>query len=302
MNTQLEGVLCAAGAFLLWGLLPVYWKLLKAIPAPTLLCHRIIWSALFYFGVVLGLKKQREVSKILRSKSELKLVVIAGVLVGVNWLIYIYAINSNHVLEASMGYFLTPLANVFLGFFVLGENLASFQWAAVGLAALGVVNIARVGDQRAPLISLALAITFGCYGLIKKKTRVLPSVFSWLETMTLFLPAIAYLIFFDSSLKQAFSWPNLPLVILSGIVTGVPLLLFARAANHLTLSTIGFMQYISPTLQFSLAVFFYREPFTQAQRVGFSCIWIAIATYLVGAARLKSGRQRVTMSQLGANE
>jgi chloramphenicol-sensitive protein RarD len=276
-----KGILAGIGAYILWGLFPIYWRLLEEVPAIEILANRMVWSFVFV-ALLLTIQKDwhwlREVS---RNRKTMLTYTLAAILLSVNWFTYIWAVNAGYVVEASLGYFINPLVNFLLGVIFLGEKLRGGQVAAVVLAGLGVVYL-TVSYGSLPWISLVLAFTFGMYGLIKK-TATLESMHGFsLETMVLFLPALFFLLYRESSGVGTFVQLGAVvtlLLVLSGPVTSIPLLLFGYSARRIPLSMLGFIQYIAPTLQFLLGVFVFAEPFPPARMVGFSIIWMALLVY-----------------------
>jgi chloramphenicol-sensitive protein RarD len=276
-----KGILAGIGAYTLWGLFPIYWRLLEQDPAIEILAHRMVWSLVFVAGILTLQKEWRWLGEVLRNRRTVAIYTLAAILLSLNWYTYIWAVNAGYVVEASLGYFINPLVNFLLGVIFLGEKLRGGQVAAVILAGLGVVYL-TVNYGSLPWISLVLAFTFGMYGLIKK-TAPLESMHGFsLETLVLFLPALAYLFYRNTSGIGAFVHQGLlvtMLLILAGPVTSIPLLMFGYAARRIPLSMLGFIQYITPTLQFLLGVFVYFEPFPKARLVGFGIIWLALLVY-----------------------
>jgi len=276
-----RGLLYGITAYLLWGLLPLYWRALKEVPALEILSHRVIWS--FVLGVVL-LSAQRNwkwVKQLAHRPIAAIFLVIAALLLAVNWLTYIWAINAGFVVESSLGYFINPLVNVLLGVIVLHERLRFGQWIAIAVAASGVLYL-TVSVGSLPWIGLTLAFTFGFYALIKKKVQI-PTIEGYsVEMAALTLPAIGYLLWLGSSDQQSFAQGNPAISLLligSGLITAVPLLCFSAAARRLPLSTLGLLQYMAPTMQFILGVTVFGEVLTEARIIGFSIIWAALIIY-----------------------
>jgi len=276
-----KGILAGIGAYILWGLFPIYWRLLEGVPAIEILVHRMVWSMLFVAAILTIKKDWHWLRGAVHNRRMMLTYTLAAILLSINWFTYIWAVNAGFVVEASLGYFINPLVNILLGVIFLGEKLRSGQVAAVILAVLGVVYL-TVSYGSLPWISLILAFTFGMYGLIKK-TAPLESMHGFsLETLVLFLPALGYLIYREASGVGAFVHEGggvTLLLILAGPVTSIPLLLFGYSARRIPLSMLGFIQYIAPTLQFMLGVFVYAEPFPPARLVGFSIIWLALLIY-----------------------
>ena len=278
-----KGVLYGFGAYFLWGILPVYWKWLHVVPALQIVAHRVAWSLIFVVMLVLVNRSFGALKQAAASPKTIAIYTLAACLLSVNWLIYIWAVNAGFIVETSLGYFINPLVNVLLGVIFLREKLRPLQWVPVGLAGLGVLYL-TIGYGSLPWIALALAFTFGLYGLVKK-TAPLESLHGLtLETAILFLPAVGYLAVMEVQGNGAFGHLSLVsniLLALTGVVTATPLLLFGAAARRVNLSTLGILQYIAPTCQFLIGVLVYREPFTPDRLVGFSMIWLALLVYWV---------------------
>jgi chloramphenicol-sensitive protein RarD len=276
-----KGILYAFGAYIAWGIFPVYWKLLHGVPALQLLSHRIIWSFLFLLAYVLITKQWKSFRAVIASRRVLLIYFAAALLIGINWLTYVWAVNAGYIVETSLGYFINPLLNVLLGVFVFRERLRRFQWLPVFLAAVGVIYLTAVYG-RLPWIALTLAFSFGIYGLVKKSAPLGSLYGLSLETGILFLPALGWLIYSDTIGQGAFfhasTGTNL-LLIGAGLVTTIPLLMFASAAQRIPLSLLGIIQYISPTLQFLLGVLVFKEPFSHDQLIGFCIVWAALILF-----------------------
>lgn len=289
-----HGILAGILAYTLWGLLPGYWKALQAVPALEILCHRTVWSLLFV-AAVLALRRQWAWLRQARAAPRTLLLSLASAcLLSLNWLLYIWAVNSGHVVDSSLGYFIAPLVNVLLGVIFLRERLRVRQTVAIGLAALGVVLL-TVGYGAFPWIAVGLALSFGFYGLLRKVSPLGSLEGLSLETGVLSLPALAYLLWIEGIGSGSFGHAGIvPTLLLAGtgIVTALPLLLFAHAARQVRLATVGIMQYISPTFQFLLGVLAYGEPLTPARLLGFVPIWLALALYTLESVRgSKAGSQ-----------
>jgi chloramphenicol-sensitive protein RarD len=276
-----KGILLAIGAYGIWGFLPIYWKTIDVVPAAQILSHRIVWSFTFLCFIIFIKKDLSAFRLAIRSKKILATFSLAAMLIGVNWLTYIWGVNAGYIVETSLGYFINPLVSVLLGVIILKERLRSLQWLPIILAAIGVLYL-TISYGALPWIALVLALTFGLYGLIKKTTPLNSLHGLSLETGILFLPALLFLFFAEgqgSGLIGHTSWIITLLLILTGIVTALPLLLFASAAKQINLSTLGILQYIAPTMQFLIGVIIYGEPFTQSRLIGFSIIWAALLIY-----------------------
>jgi chloramphenicol-sensitive protein RarD len=278
-----KGILLGIGAYAFWGLFPIYWKLLHQVPALQLLGHRIGWSFLLLAIVVLLAKQWQSFRQAALQPRVLRIYFVAAVLIAVNWLTYVWAVNAGYIVETSLGYFINPLLSVSLGVIVLRERLRPAQWIPVGSAAAGVIYLTLVYG-RLPWIALLLAFSFGFYGLVKK-TAPLGSLYGLtLETGILFLPALAYLLFSEFNGAGAFLHDTPltnSLLVGAGVVTTIPLLMFASAARSIPLSVVGILQYIAPTLQFILGVFVYKEPFDHTHLIGFGIVWIALIIFWV---------------------
>ena len=277
----LIGVLNALGAFLIWGLSPIYFKTLAYVPAFEILLHRMVWSFLFLFPLVILMGRWKEFSAAIVNPRTFFILIGTTLLVSANWFVFIWAVNSGKILHTSLGYFINPLINVMLGMLFLKERLRPAQTAAVILAAAGVIYMTiEVGSL--PWVSLFLAISFGFYGLIRKTAAVNTLIGLTVETMLLFFPASAYLYYLYSQSTGAFQSISVTtdmLLMGAALVTAVPLLLFTAGARRIHLATVGMLQYIAPSCTFILAVFIYNEPLQTAQFRAFVLIWISLIIY-----------------------
>lgn len=296
MDTQQtrQGIGFALGAYFIWGIAPAYFKLVKAVPATEIMTHRVIWSALFMLLLITLSRSWGQVRSVLRQPKKVLLLALTAVTVGGNWLLFIWAVNNQHMLEASLGYFINPLINVVFGMIFLRERFRRLQWLAVALAAGGVLlQLWKFGSV--PVIALGLAFSFAFYGLMRKKIQVDAQSGMLIETLWLFPLAALYLFgFADSRTSHLSANPmslNL-LLIAAGIVTTIPLMLFAAACTRLRLSTVGFFQYLGPTLMFLLAVLFYGETVTPDKMVTFGFIWLALLVFILDAVTF-SARSRM---------
>ena len=282
------GILYALAAFGTWGVVaPVHFKLLAAVPPLEVLAQRIVWASVLVLAIIAARRRLGELLAALRPARPLKLLCVSAALVGVNWLVYIWAISAGHLVEASLGYFINPLVNVALGIIFLGERLRPLQLAACGLAAIGVLVLA-VAAGAIPWIALALGITFGFYGLIRKTVRVEPLIGFCVESLILLPLALGYVLFLVARGETAFlrgSWTLDLLLILTAATTSAPLIWFAAAAQRLRLSTLGLLQYLAPSCLLALGVLFYGEPFTRIEAISFAAIWTALALYSADALR-----------------
>lgn len=279
------GVACAVGAFGLWGLFPLYFKTVAHVPAPEVLSHRILWSVLFVALLLWLLRQWPAVFAALRDRPTLLRLLVSALLIALNWLVFIWAVAHDRVLEGSLGYFITPLVSVLLGRLVLGETLTRLQWLAVVLAAAGVAWM-LAGIGRLPWVSLLLAATFGSYGLVRKTTVVAAAPGLFVETLLLAAPALGFLLWLgDDGVFGHGTLASDGLLAAAGLVTAIPLILFAQAARRLRLASVGLFQYITPTGHLLLAVLVFGEPFTPDHAISFGCIWLALALYSFSAWR-----------------
>ena len=291
-----KGLALGIVAYGLWGILPIYFKALRAVPSVDIVAHRIVWSVPILALLLSVLGAWDEVTGALRNRRAMLLLLVTALLIGGNWLLYVYAVNSGHILAGSLGYYLNPLANVLLGRIILNERLSRLQWAAVALAAAGIAALAA-GALGQLWISLALCFSFASYGLLRKVAPVDAVAGLAIETTLLAPFAAAWLVWSYSSGQPTFgsSSDDLLLIAVSGIVTTVPLLLFTAAARRLPYSTLGMLQFIAPTLQFLIAVLLYGEPFTTAHAIAFGAIWAALGLYVL--ALVRHARAAVTLPE-----
>jgi chloramphenicol-sensitive protein RarD len=277
-----KGILFGIGAYVLWGILPIYWKLLHIVPALQLLGHRIGWSFLMLMAVISVTRQWADFRSSITKRTFL-IYSAAAILIGINWLTYVWAVNAGFIIETSLGYFINPLLSVLMGVIILREKLRPAQWIPIGLAAAGVIYL-TVAYRQLPLIALTLAFSFGFYGLVKKIAPLSSLYGLTLETGLLFLPALIYLIVMEFNGTGAFLHTSLTTDLLlfgAGVVTTIPLLMFASAARQIPLTMVGVLQYIAPTLQFLIGVFIYKEPFDRTHLIGFGIVWIALIIFWV---------------------
>jgi len=277
----LLGVIYGSSAFLIWGMAPIYWKVLKPVPAFEITMHRSIWSLAFLFILLAIQKRWTDFRATLKNKRTFMILLLTAMLVATTWLIFIWAVNNDHVLETSLGFYINPLFNVVLGLIFLKERLRIWQSLSVILATIGVLYITmQLG--KFPWISLSLALTFGLYGLLRKVATVDALVGLSVETLILSVPALIYLVYLAINGTGSFLSMNVKIDIFlmgSASVTGLPLLWFTKGARRLNLSTVGFLQYIAPSCSFLLAIFLFHEPFKPAQGFTFILIWTALVIY-----------------------
>ena len=290
----IRGTWIAAATFVLWGVMPLYWHLLKAVPSLQIVLHRIAWSALFVGAFLLWRDGHGWLRAALAQPRLRAMLALSGLLIAFNWGLYIWAVNAGHVVESALGYFINPLLNVLIWVLVLRERLRPLQWLSVAIAAVGVLWLTfRFG--RLPWIALALAASFALYGLIRKLLAVDSITGLGVESAYLLLPAVALLAWSEAPASGGFpagyGAAASSLLVLSGIVTALPLVGFAYAVRRIPLASVGLMQYIAPTLQFLIGVLVLREDFDQARLFGFVLIWIALAVFAgEGLLRARRGR------------
>ena len=285
-----RGFAIGVAAYGLWGVLPIYFMALVAVAAVDIVAHRILWSLPFLAVLLFVTRGWAQVRQAVRRRRTLVLLLCTSVLIATNWLLYVYAVTSGHILAGSLGYYLNPLVNVLLGRFILKERLSWLQWSAIAIAAAGIS--AMIGGALEQLwISLTLAVTFATYGLLRKIALVDSVAGLAIETALLFPLAFAWLAW-----RLASGAPSLgstggetALLLLAGVVSTIPLLLFTAAARRLPYSTLGMLQFIAPTLQFLCAVWLYGEPFTRAHAIAFGAIWTALALYTLALVRAPRG-------------
>jgi len=277
------GVVYGAGAYTLWGVFPLYFHALSHVSPMTILCHRIVWSALFMGVLVTARQEWTAVGTLACSARNLWLLITASILLALNWLIFIYAVGTHQVLEASLGYFINPIVSIALGMLFLRERLRRRQWIAVtmAVAAMGYLAAHRMG---VPWIPISLALTFGLYGLVRKKLNVHSLHALLIESIVLTPIAVVTLGFFS---RQHLSGGTFALLSLSGVITAIPLIMFGAALRRLRLATMGFLQYIGPTLQFTVAVALLGEPLDGVRLKGFALCWAAIAVYVLDSISTK---------------
>ena len=287
-----SGIINAISAYFLWGFAPLYFKLIDQISPSEILIHRILWSTVLLFIVVIFSRKWRGFIDILKQPNLLIKLTISAAFLAVNWFMFIWAINNDHLLDASLGYFINPLFSVALGVIFLGERLRKWQKFAVSLAVIGVlIQLAIVGSL--PIISLALAGTFGIYGLLRKKMHLDSFIGLLIESLMMLPIALTFWLFFVSSETSNMvnnSWGLNFTLIMAGVVTTAPLLCFTAAAKRLTLSSLGFFQYIGPSIMFFLATLYYQEPLELGKLTTFAFIWLALVIYSLDS--LKARKQR----------
>ena len=289
-----KGAIHAGFSYLLWGLLPIYWKLLDNVNAKEILASRVLWSFIFMIFILFLTKKLglffQTIKGFAKNKKQMYALTIASLLISVNWFIYIWAVNSGHMIEASLGYYINPLISILLGMIVLKEKLTVYQYISFILAAIGVLIIS-ISHGQFPWIAISLAISFGVYGLAKKLIIVDSAVGLTLETLVVAPVAVIYIVFSFIQGTHSFLTAGIQtdlLLIGAGAVTAVPLLYFAKGAQKIPLSLLGFLQFIAPTLTLLLGVFVYNEHFSNIQLLSFMFIWLAVTIYSLSKTKLLS--------------
>ncbi|MGL4899145.1 MAG: EamA family transporter RarD [Shewanella sp.] len=281
-----KGILLAVSAYCMWGFAPLYFKLLHQVSATEILIHRVVWSFVFMVIIMLFIGGFSRLRLVFKQPKQLLVLTITSILIAGNWLLFIWAVNNDHMLDASLGYFINPLLNVLLGMLFLGERLRKLQWVAVGLASIGVL-VQLISFGSIPIVSLALASTFGFYALLRKKVNVDAKSGLLVETAILLPVALIYLIAtLDNASANMLTntWQLNAMLMAAGIITTIPLLCFAGAATRIPLSMLGFFQYIGPSIMFILAVSLFNEPFDAEKGVTFGFIWSALLVFTLDMA------------------
>lgn len=292
MKERNAGLLSTLACYSLWGLLPIYWHLLNSVNAMVILANRIVWSAVFTVALLLITRHFSEVTAVLRDKKKMRFMVPAALTITVNWGIYIWAVNAQHLLDASLGYYLNPLVVFAIGMLLFRETCSPLEWASLGLASVGVF-VATLAYGAFPWIALSLAVTFGVYGTLKKLAGVAGLTSIAVETILVGPFALLYLLFSPAgqSTFTALTVPTALLLIFSGVVTATPLILFTFGVNRLPFTTVGFLQYVSPTLQLLLGVLLFHETLTQDRLVAFAFFGAALVLYSVSLVqKARKGR------------
>lgn len=288
------GITAAASAFVMWGLLPIYWKQLDSVPAYEILGHRMAWSFVVTLGLLVFLGKFGELKALFHQRKKCLYFFLTGSILGVNWFIYIWAVNAGYIIEASLGYFINPLVSVCFGVIFLREKIRKVQWVSVLLAFAGVCYLTWLYGEF-PWIAISLASTFACYSLLRKVTTVPALEGLCLETSLLFIPAFAFLIFLESNGSGAFyhgTVINSLFLAGTGIATTAPLLCFCYAAQKIPLYVVGLMQYLAPTINLFVGIFIYNERFPFEKMIGFAIIWLALCVFIIdGISRQLRSRQ-----------
>ncbi|MEV4216912.1 EamA family transporter RarD [Nonomuraea sp. NPDC049725] len=288
-----RGVLFGVAAYAMWGLFPLYWPLLKPSGAVEILAHRIVWSLVAVVAVLLVRRHWSWVKELVRQPRKIGLLTVAAVVITVNWGTYIYAVNTGHVVESALGYFINPLVSVLFGVLLLKERLRPLQWTAVGFGALAVL-VLTVNYGRPPYMALVLAVSFAVYGLVKKQANVGAAESLTVETLVLLVPALVYLTFLQQQGQSTFGTlgaGHAALLVGAGVITALPLLAFTASAIRVPLSTIGLLQYIAPVLQFLVGVLIAKETMPPSRWAGFAIVWIALAIFTYDSFRAARARR-----------
>ncbi|WP_329614501.1 EamA family transporter RarD [Streptomyces brevispora] len=300
-NEQRVGLLSGFAAYGLWGLVPLFWPLLKPSGAVEILAHRMVWSLAVVGVALLVLRRWSWVGELLRQPRKLALITVASIVISINWGLYIWSVNHGHVVEASLGYFINPLVTIAMGVLLLGERLRPAQWVAVGTGAVSVLVLA-IGYGQPPWISLVLALSFATYGLMKKKVNMggLESLAA--ETAVVFVPALGYLLWLGARGESTFASAgagHAALLAATGVVTAGPLILFGTAAIRVPLSTLGLLQYLAPVFQFLLGIVYFHEAMPPERWAGFGLVWLALTLLTWDALRTS---RRTKMQALAARQ
>ncbi len=283
MSENRRGFLLGLAAYGMWGLFPLYWPLLEPAGAVEILAHRIFWSLAVMLVLVVAVRRTGHLRRVLGQKRTRTILAVAAVLITVNWGTYIWGVNNHHVVETSLGYFINPLVTVLMGVLLMGERLRRLQWIALGLALVAVVAL-TVEYGHPPWIALLLAFSFGSYGLAKKKANTGAVESLAIETTVIAPVALAYLLWLGATGSSSFAAHgagHAVLLVSTGLVTAVPLICFGAAATRVSMTTIGLLQYVTPTIQFLIGVFFYGEPMPAMRWVGFGMVWVALLIFTV---------------------
>ncbi|MFD8561569.1 EamA family transporter RarD [Streptosporangium canum] len=297
MPESRRGALYGIAAYTMWGLFPLYWPLLKPAGALEILAHRIAWSLVAVVAILAVRRHWSWFRELMRTPKKVGLLALAAAIVTVNWGVYIYAVNTGHVVESALGYFINPLVSVLFGVFLLKERLRPWQWGAVGLGTLAVV-VLTLDYGRLPWIALVLAVSFGTYGLVKKIAQVSAAESLTIETLVLLLPALGYLVYLQGQGGATFGSLGAGHALLlagGGVITAIPLLCFTSAAIRIPLTTIGLLQYIAPVLQFLVGVFVVHEVMPPSRWAGFAIVWLALSVFTWDSLRAARAARRTTL-------
>ncbi|WP_289139086.1 EamA family transporter RarD [uncultured Brevibacillus sp.] len=284
-----QGVFYAIAAYFMWGLLPLYWKVFQSMGAWEILAHRIVWSVVFVAIIIVVTKRTRKLRESVSGVKMVGALIVCSLLISANWLLYIWAVNNDQVMQTSLGYYMNPLITVLMGVIFLKEKMHAGQWISLALASCGVLYI-TIQYGEFPWVALSLALTFAFYGLAKKLVKLEAIIGLAWETLFVAPIALAYLLMIQingTETVSALAWWQVLLLTLAGVGTALPLYWFAQAAARLPLSMIGFIQYLSPTISLLSAIFLFHEPFTTTHMISFSLIWGALIIFTVSSIRKK---------------
>ncbi|HET6627410.1 MAG TPA: EamA family transporter RarD [Nocardioidaceae bacterium] len=291
-----RGFILGAAAYAMWGLFPLYWTLLEPAGAIEILAHRVFWSLAVMAALVVVLRRRTQFIALVANPRTRMILVIAAVVIAFNWGGYIWGVNNGHVVETSLGYFINPLVTVLMGVFIIGERLRTLQWVAMGIAGVAVIGL-TVELGRPPWVALLLAFSFGSYGLAKKKANAGAVESLALETLVLAPLALGYILFLTAQGTSTFASAGTGhtlLLLSTGIFTAIPLICFGAAATRVSMTTLGLLQYLAPTIQFALGVFVFDEPMPHARLLGYALVWVALAIFTVEAVNHRRRQLRLT--------
>jgi chloramphenicol-sensitive protein RarD len=291
-----RGFLLGAAAYGMWGLFPLYWTLLDPAGAIEILAHRVFWSLIVMAALVVVFRRRSQFRAIVADRRTRSILMLAAVVISLNWGGYIWGVNNGHVVETSLGYFINPLVTVLMGVFIIGERLRRLQWVAMGIAAVAVVAL-TLELGRPPWVALLLAFSFGSYGLAKKKANAGAVESLALETLVIAPVALGYILFLGSQGQSTFGTEGAGhalLLVSTGLITAVPLICFGAAATRVSMTTIGLLQYLAPTLQFALGVFFFDEAMPPVRLAGYCLVWLALVIFTFEAVTHRRRQLRLT--------
>lgn len=287
------GLFATLGAYVIWGLLPIYWKLLSSVSSEAILANRIVWSFLFLLLLLYLQKALPKLTTAFKNQRTRRLFFLNGIIISMNWFIYIWAVNHNFIVEASLGYYINPLVSIVFGVFFFKEKLSRIEWIAILLATIGVL-ILTIGYGEFPWISLALAFSFGFYGVVKKQRPLEATVSLTLETLAPLPLALLFIGYLGVQGQSTFSHTPFVTVglLLTGVITAVPLLLFGFGAQRIPYTVVGFLQFVAPTLSLAIGVLLYDEPFTNTHLIAFTFIWSAALVFTLNSLLLRKKQLR----------
>ena len=291
-----RGFILGAAAYAMWGMFPLYWTLLEPAGAVEILAHRVFWSLAVMAALVVVLRRRRQFRAILADPRTRNILTLAAVVIAINWGGYIWGVNNGHVVETSLGYFINPLVTVLMGVFIIGERLRTMQWVAMAIASLAVLGL-TLELGRPPWVALVLAFSFGTYGLAKKKANAGAVESLALETLIIAPIALAYIVFLSSRGESTFGTEgsgHALLLVSTGIITAIPLICFGAAATRVTMTTLGMLQYLAPTLQFALGVSIFDEPMPRTRLLGYVLVWVALAIFTFESVKHRRRQLRLT--------